>query len=117
MAAESDIQAVLGALVTGRCYPLLAPANVVKPYITYQVISNVPSVTLDGPTGTENRRLQIDIFDKTYSGVKVLEESAKAAMAIATVTNVPLSTGDLFEGETQLYRVIMDYSIWTVPSS
>lgn len=113
MAIEGTLQTLLAALVSGRCYPLNAPDPVDKPYITFQVVSNIPSVSLDGPNGTENRRMQIDIWDKTYGGAKALELSVKAAMVSAVFTNIPLSTGDLYESETQLYRVTMDYSIWT----
>lgn len=113
MAIEGTIQTLLAALVSGRCYPLNAPDPVAKPYITFQVISNIPSVSLDGPNGTENRRIQIDIWASTYGAAKTLENSVKAAMVAASFVNVPLSTGDLYENDTQLYRVSMDYSIWT----
>jgi hypothetical protein len=117
MSTEGDIQTVLASLVSGRCFPIIAPDETAKPYITYQVVSNIPETTLDGPTGTENRRLQIDVFDTTYGAVKTLEATIKSTMASAAIVNIPLSTGDLYEGDTQLYRVTMDYSIWTVPSS
>jgi hypothetical protein len=113
MAIEGTIQTALAALVTGRCYPLIAPDKVVKPYIVFQVVSNVPSVSLDGPNGTENRRVQIDLWGKSYGEVKALEVAVKAAMVSASFVNVPLSTGDLYESDTQLYRVTMDYSIWS----
>jgi hypothetical protein len=113
MTIEATIQSVLGALVTGRCYPMIAPDKTVKPYVVYQVISNVPEVTLDGVTDTENRRVQVDIYDRSYGAVKTLELAVKAAMEAATFINIPLSSRETYETDTQLYRVSIDYSIWT----
>lgn len=113
MAIEGTLQTLLAALVSGRCYPLTAPDKTERPYIVYQVVSNVPSVSLDGPNGTENRRIQIDVWGASYNEVKTLELSVKTAMNSALFCNIPLSTGDLYEPDTQLYRVTMDYSIWS----
>lgn len=113
MAVEGDLQTLLAALVSGRAYPMVAPQGVVKPYIIYHVVSNVPSVSLDGPNGTENRRMQVDVWADTYGGAKTLEGQVKAAMAAASIVNVPLSTRDEYESETQLFRVSMDYSVWS----
>lgn len=113
MAIEGDVQAVLAALVGGRCYPMVAPDNTVRPYIIFLVVSNVPEVTLDGPVDTENRRIQIDVYDPTYSGVKTLELAIKAAMIAASFTNIPLVSRETYESETKLYRISLDYSIWT----
>ena len=85
----------------------------VTPYIIYAVISNIPTTTLDGPTGLENRRMQVDVWGATYGEVKALEVTVKSTMAASTITNVPLSTMDLHEPETNLFRVTMDYSIWS----
>lgn len=112
MAAQDDIFTTLAPLVNNRCYPLIAPANVTKPYIVYQMITSLPMVTMDGATGLENKRLQIDGYATTYDGVKTLEESVKTAMAAASFISVPLMTGDLYEPETQLFRSLMDYSLW-----
>lgn len=113
MAIEGTIQSVLASLVSGRCFPMVAPDGTLTPYITFQVISNVPLMELDRRNGTENRRLQVDIFDKTYGGAKTLEETVKTTMDAAAFTNIPMLSSDLYEEETQLYRVTMDYSIWS----
>lgn len=113
MAIEGDIQTLLSTLVSGRCYPMNAPDKVVCPYITYQVISNVPVVDLGGRNGLENRRVQVDVFDRSYGGVKTLELAVKSAMDTATFKNVPLLFSELYEQDTKIYRVTMDYSIWT----
>lgn len=109
---EGDIQALLASLVAGRCYPLVAPESVVKPYITYQVISNVPEVTLEGPCGTERLRIQIDVWGSTYATVKGLETQIKSTMAVSSIVNIPLMTQDLYESEVKTYRQLMEFAIW-----
>jgi len=113
MAVETIIQTALATTVSGRCYPVVAPDNVAKPYITYQVISNIPTVTHDGATGTENRRMQIDLWCSTYAEQKALETSVKAAMAAAACIKVPISTADLYEPDTKLFRSLMEHLIWS----
>lgn len=114
MAVENDAYTLLAALVSNRAFPMVAPEGTATPYITYQVISNIPVVCLDGITGTENRRFQIDGWADSYAAAKTLESSIKAAFAASvTIVNVPLSTMDGYEPETKLYRVTMDYSVWS----
>ena len=114
MSIELDIQTLLGALVSGRCYPLVAPDPVAKPYITFQVISDNELVVLDGPNGTVNKRVQVNTWAKTYGEAKTLNQSVKDAMKAASFVNIPLpSGGDQYEPDTQLYGEITDFSVWT----
>jgi predicted metallo-beta-lactamase superfamily hydrolase len=112
MAIEGDIQAVLAPLVAGCCYPLVAPDSQPRPYIIYQVISNVITNSLDGDVGISNRRFQIDPHADTYAAAKVLAKSITDAMASASFTNIKLHELDLYEPEIKAYRVTMDFSVW-----
>lgn len=113
MAIEGEIKALLAPLASGGCYPVRAPQNRPTPYIIFQVISSVPDVSLDGPTGLVRRRVQVDAYGDTYEAVKTMEQQISAAMAGAAFTNVPLMARDLDEQETKKYRVSMDFSIWS----
>lgn len=114
MAIEGDIQALLAPLVSGRCYPLVNTSTaIVKPYLTFQVVSNVPTVSLDGPSNLENRRVQIDVWADTYGAAKSLEATIKTTMQGSSFVNIPLLTQDFYEEETKLYRVSMDFSVWS----
>jgi hypothetical protein len=116
MSVEASLQAALAALVSGRCYPLVAPDGTAKPYITFQVIDDTETVTLDGPSGTERLRVQVSVWDKTYGGAKTLLANVKATMAAASFVNIPLpGGGDTYEPQTQLYGYIKDFAIWTTP--
>lgn len=112
MAIEADFQAILAPLVNNRCYPLVAPEDVLLPYITYQVVSNVPLLTLDGQTGTEQLRIQVDFWAATYKEVKDLESAAKALIQTAPFVSLPMLSVDGYEPETKLRRVTTDFSVW-----
>ncbi len=68
---------------------------------------------LEGSAGFSNRRFQIDAYGTSYGAVKALAESIKTAMAASSIINNHLSSQDLYEAEVQLYRVSMDFSVWS----
>jgi hypothetical protein len=115
MAIEGTLQALLAPLAAGGCYPIVnTSADVTLPYITYMVVSNVPTVSLTGPSGLYNRHVQIDVFAESYKAAKDIEIAIKAAMASSTtIKNVPLMAQDLYEEEVDTYRVILEFSIWS----
>ena len=116
MSLEGDIQTLLAPLVSGRCYPLNAPDPVAKPYIVYSVVSDVTENTLDGDSGMSNTRVQVDVYGKSYGEAKGLAGKAgtvKTAMAGAAFSNIHLASRDLYENDTQLYHVAMDFSVWS----
>ena len=112
MSIEKNVQSTLGALVSGRCYPLVSPEKPVTPYLIYQNVANTPEVTLSDGIPISNTRMQIDCYAKTYGEVKSLSDAVQNAMANASYTNVPLMQQDLYESDVKLYRVQMDYSLW-----
>jgi hypothetical protein len=110
MTIEATIQTALAALVSGRCYPLTAPDPVVKPYIVFSIITKVNENDLGGLSGLSNYRVQVDPYATSYGAVKVLSDSAESAMT--GLGAISLSSQELFESDTQLYRITMDFSIW-----
>lgn len=112
MAIEGDIQALLSPLTDDRVWPVLSVQPATTPYLIYSVISDVPLVTLDGPNGTDNLRVQIDAYADSYGAAKALAKRVKDAMQGAAFINTPLSSRDLSEPEEKLYRVSMDFSVW-----
>lgn len=115
MAVEGSIQSVLGALVSGRCYPVVAPDKTDRPYITFQVVHNVPLASLDGPSGQSRRLVQVDIWGESYASVKGIEQQASAAMAAATqFVSVPQPSRDLYDEEVKLFRSNMEFSVWNI---
>ena len=108
---EAQLQTLLGNLCSGRCYPLIAPEGTVSPFITFQKVSGIPDMDLDGP-GRENCRFQFDVWGTTYSAAKTLAESAKTAMVGASFSNTPIMAMDLYEEVSKEYRVMLEYYIW-----
>lgn len=102
-----------GATAAGaRIYPLTAPDDVDKPYITYQRISANSENVLSGSTGLINTRMQLDMYADTYVAAQALADAVDALMASWTVQNVSLSSQDFYEDVVKLHRVSNDYSIW-----
>jgi hypothetical protein len=113
MTIESSVQTLLGALVSGRCYPVINTTIVItRPYITYQVISGGPLLALANSANPEEMSMQIDIWDSTYGGAKTLAQSVKTAMLGASFANVQTMDQDMYEGVSKEYRVMLEYSIW-----
>jgi len=111
MSLESSLQTLLGGLVSGRCYPMVAPAGTATPYICFQNISGSPFVINAVTSG--NPKIQIDIIGTGYSQVKTLAASVRAALLISSLANSQEMEFDDFTEETRSYRVIMQYEFWT----
>jgi hypothetical protein len=109
---EANIQSTLGALVSGRCYPLVnTSATITAPYITFQVISQ-SALTV---TATEQKkmRVQVDLFATTYGAARTLLASVEAAMEAATTFESSLIMSfDGYEEVSKEYRVTLDYYVW-----
>lgn len=109
-----DIQAVLNPLVTGDAWYMVNTAQPpTYPYIVWQRIVSTSNNTLEGPTDTQNTRIQIDIYSRSVAEAESLEASLEAAMKAAPFTNVPISSQDLYEPEIRAFRVMKDYSVWS----
>lgn len=112
----------LAALVDSRVYPIVAPQDPERPYLTYQLISRESEPTHDGPSGLDNPRLQIDTWASTYVEAGQVAKQVRAAMDgfVGTVGDVEFQASfldeerDLYEDATQppLYRVSQDYRGW-----
>ena len=109
MISMKDVQTAINGVV-GRCYPLTVPEKPIVPYAIYMQVSNTPEVTMENTIPIESTRVQIDVFSKTYGEAQDL--SGQIRLAMMNLGAIPLSAGDLYEGEVKLYRVTQDFSIW-----
>lgn len=103
----------LGYLVEGRIFP--APRSDADdqtvPYITYQTISSVPVNTLDGYTGHDRVRVQVDVHTATLSDAEILMHRVKNALN-NSAGSPQLDTVDTSrDPETRLWRVSLDVFI------
>lgn len=110
MAIEGDIQTLLAALVSSRCFPIgEVPDTPISPYIVFQIVS---SVSANIKATDTRKRVQVDVYAKGYNAAKVLEESVKTAMLAATFANSFLVARDSFYPDVKLNRQIMDFYAW-----
>lgn len=109
---EEDVFDLLKSLVSNRCYPLQIPQNGALPAIVYQRIANTPNNQLEGKPTLDQVRMQIDAYAKTYKAAKLLGKSIRTAMENAPFSATLQSDDDLFEPETDVYRVSLDFYIY-----
>lgn len=113
-------QSIYTALTTGsplptsantRVFPVLIPKESnAYPAISYQRVTSTPVVSLQGSSGLDNVRVQIDCWARTYKEVKAL--AAEVRLVMQSIGALPATDVDDYEPETKLYRVIMDFTMW-----
>lgn len=112
MIAGVFIYNLLSALVEGRVYPdeVGESDNQTTPYIVYQDISNIPEITMEGVTGHEWVRMQIDVYhhDK-YAGVLLAN---KAIQLINDNSISAIYGGKVSSKDGALYRQMIEYEFW-----
>ncbi len=109
---QDDIFATLASLVSNRVYPMVAPDNVVKPYLVYQRVASVPENTLSSGIAINQTRIQIDMYTSNYKSGQLLAASVQSTISSTFVSSTLQLEQDFYEAETKLFRVMHDYSIW-----
>ena len=102
--------ATLKALINERVYPLVAPQNVIKPYITYRVVSGLKLQCIGGQIYQGDYRMQLDCFSLTYSNVKAISEAVKNAL-VGFMDSNSINIIDDYEDQTALFKQIIDFKI------
>lgn len=113
------------AIVTGRIYPLLLPANSpTLPAITYQRIS---STGQDGTSNRKESRYQINCWSRKREGANGYQEtqtlSAAVKAALEEYHDADQTPGiswarvvnelDDYDDEAEVYRIILDVILHT----
>ncbi len=117
--ADAGLIAVVGE----RIYPVLAPQDVVKPYIVFSKISAPRDHTHDGGSGLVNARFQFSCFATTYQVAKQVAGLIQAVLqgysgtlggAGGVVVNGCFyeDETDLYEPDSALFHVAVDYRLW-----
>lgn len=117
-------QAGLTALAGDRIAWARRAQGSALPAIVLHVISRTPQYTMDGEANAKPQRIQVDCWGGSYGSAKAVARQATAALSgvLATVGAVAFLGGfkegerDSFEqgdGADGLYRVSMDFIIWT----
>ena len=112
---QEDLKTLLtAALPTVPIYPVIGIQGTALPYIVYaRVISPVENVLAgNGNPPINQTRMQIDVYAQSYASAQATAASVITAMQGWTKQNVSHGAQDLYEADTRLHRVLLDYSIW-----
>ena len=110
-----QVQAMLDPLTSGGAWYGINTTEPPKfPFIVWQRIVSVPNVSLSGPSDMQNTRVQIDIYARTVNEVASIETAIEALMSASAIVNVPLSSQDIYEDQVKAFRIIKEYSMWSV---
>lgn len=110
---EAELYTQLKSLCEGRIYPLTAPENATTPFITYQVINNSDTTSVQGENYSNRYLIQLDIFSTSYSEVKTTLGAAKDAMYQFKYQPHEFNSRDLYEKDTQLHRQLIEFNLIT----
>jgi hypothetical protein len=113
----------VAAIVSRRVYPSLMPQNPTLPAIVYTLISGQQEESHDGPSGLARPRYQFDCYAETATGAFALSEALRLALhgfsgtlggSGGVTCGGILFAGKrvLYESETRIHRVSIDYLIW-----
>jgi len=102
-------------LLGDRVYPLKLPQNATFPAARYVRVGTARDYTHEGADHLPAVRFQIDVFDKTFAGVRTAYEEIRKSLSGFQGIDILIATLDTetddFEDETGLYRVIADFVI------
>ena len=114
MKAGDRLYALLGPLVDGRIYPMIATesADQTRPYIIWQIISSQPEVTDDGVTGHEWVRVQIDVYHDDYDECTDLAHKVIGSISDNIHPSEYENSQQSYETESKLFRQSLDVEFW-----
>ena len=96
-------------------YPAEADQSAAPPYIVYQRISSDPVSSLDGNSGLDAVRVQIDCYARTSIDAWSIARSVRAALTTGAAALRPLLINESDappDPSARLYRVTQDYRMW-----
>lgn len=70
----------VSALVSGRVYPVLAPASAALPFVTYRRAGIQRSQTLGGPMGVPRVTVEFSLYGTTYEEARDLADKVRLCL-------------------------------------
>lgn len=84
-----------------------APQNVVKPYVTWEVISGLPDNNLSDVPGSDRYVIQVDCWSGNDSEIEELAKAVRDALEPwAYMTGMPINER---EPATKLFRIALQF--------
>jgi hypothetical protein len=95
-----------------RVHALFLPQGSTYPAIVFQRISNTPVDAINGSSGLDHVRVQIDVYSPSFLAAKTVLSQVRPLMLAAGFTGLMVNDFDEYEAETKLYRSSADYMCW-----
>ena len=114
MSLEQNIQAALLPLASGGAYQDVAAQGTVAPYIVWSEVTSTINNTLQGASNLQNTRVQVDCYATSAGARSTLADAVAVAITAAPFQSVQLTSENLYEQDTKLFRAILDFSIWSI---
>ncbi|KAF1043060.1 MAG: hypothetical protein GAK35_02380 [Herbaspirillum frisingense] len=107
---EKTVQDLLNDLVANAVYFDQAVQDTKRPYIVLQQVGGEPLEFLEGPSGKDFVRLQIDVYakDRTVANSLMSQVRVRLVALQASPVGAPFS---LYESSVELYRRSCDFHI------
>lgn len=111
--ADAGVSALVGAGAAARVYPLLAPAEVETPYVTWQRIASEPTDVI-GRGNTLRVSVQVDCWARTFDEALALSEAVRGAIegSQGAIRGAMETDTDFFEDASRLYRRLGSYVLY-----
>jgi len=103
------------ALVGQRIAAGILPEGEVRPYVTYSLVTGerIPSMTDSGLM--RHARMQVNCWSPSYGEAKQIALAVQTAIEASALFDVVfISDQDLYDPETNLFYMVLDYSVWQV---
>lgn len=95
-----------------RVYPSIAAQGAALPYIVYTRVSTTPINALDGHSGLDSVRIQIDCYASTKPRAAALARQVRTLMGGASFKALPQNEFDDYEADTEKFRHSVDFTCW-----
>ena len=103
------------ALVGQRIAAGILPEGELRPYVTYALVTGerIPSMTDSGLM--RHARMQVNCWSPSYGEAKQIALAVQTAIEASALFDVVfISDQDLYDPETNLFYMVLDYSVWQV---
>ena len=100
--------ATLSGLLGNRVHPLVLPEKATLPAVTYQRVSTIPTVQLDGSTAFLQARFQFRSWSRSFAEAKVIASGIRSTFS-GTGDMYESGSIDLYDPDSRLYSEVVDY--------
>jgi len=103
------------ALVGQRIAAGILPEGELRPYVTYSLVTGerIPSMSDSGLM--RHARMQVNCWSQSYSEAKQIALAVQSAIEASALFEVVfIGDQDLYDPETNLFYMVLDYSVWQV---